>query len=341
MTTQKIDLLHWLLQYMGAQKQPVLVTGASGFIGAHVVNELLKKGIKTRAMMRDTSLKNLLPNSEILEVVYGDLFDLESLKNAVDGCEKVIHCAANLLVGKLDPQKDVIDTSVVGVENLCSVMENVKTIVHTSSIAAIRPTKFENNSVFTVSNWCEDASLKSNPYGFAKAEAERRIRKWAENRNIRLITIHPSIVFGPIFHPRHLEGSMSYLKHYVSGPPFVLDININFVDVRDVALAHVNALELGENKRRFLIHSSDMWMKEIGQILKLKKGGRWPTKRLPKFIAYFLAIFHPKLSIKQLKKSLGIKVSYDVGDSWEKLQIKAYNPEDTIIDSINSILNHT
>ncbi|RAH14216.1 MAG: hypothetical protein CMB56_006085, partial [Methanobacteriota archaeon] len=78
-----------------------------------------------------------------------------------------------------------------------------------------------------------------------------------------------------------------------------------------------------------------------GQILKLKKGGRWPTKRLPKFIAYFLAIFHPKLSIKHLKKSLGIRVSYDVEDSWAELDIKPYDPEDTIIDSINSILKNT
>ena len=108
---------------MGNNTGIVLVTGASGFIGAHVVNELLKKGIKTRAMMRNLSLKSIFPENENLEVVYGDLFDVESLKKAVDGCESVIHCAANLLLGKLDPQKDVIDTSVIGVENLCSVMD--------------------------------------------------------------------------------------------------------------------------------------------------------------------------------------------------------------------------
>ena len=315
----------------------VLVTGASGFIGAHVVNELLKKGIKTRAMMRDLSLKSIFPEHELLEVVYGDLFDVESLKKAVDGCESVIHCAANLLLGKLDPQKDVIDTSVIGVENLCSVMGDVKTIIHTSSIAAIRPTNYENGGTFTIKDWCDDASLNSNPYGFAKAEGERKMRNWAEKRNVRLITIHPSIVFGPVFHKKHIEGSMSYLKHYVNGPPFVLDFNINFVDVRDVALAHINALTMGENHRRYITHTSDMWMNEIGKILKSKKGGRWPHRRLPKFLAYIVAIFHPKLTIKILKENLGVKVSYDVEDAWEILQIKTHNPEQTIVDAVESI----
>mgnify|MGYP006091383735 CR=1 FL=1 len=317
----------------------VLVTGASGFIGAHIVTELLKKGIKTRAMLRNMSLSSIFQENENLEVVYGDLFDVESLKKAIDGCESVIHCAANLLIGNLDPQTDVIDTSVIGVENLCSVMENIKTIIHTSSVAAIRPTYYKNRKIFTVNDWCDDASLESNPYGYAKAEAERKMRLWAKEKDVKLITIHPSIVFGPILHPKHMDGSMSYLKHFVKGPPFVLDININFVDVRDVALAHINALNIGENSRRYLTHTGNMWMKEIGQCLKKRKGGRWATRRLPKTLAYILAIFHPKLTIKQLKGSLGKKVSYDVEDTWDVLEIKPYNPEETIIDSIESILH--
>ena len=61
----------------------ILVTGASGFIGAHVVNELLKKGIKTKAMLRDLSLKSIFEENENLEIVYGDLFDivLEDFEN--------------------------------------------------------------------------------------------------------------------------------------------------------------------------------------------------------------------------------------------------------------------
>ena len=316
---------------------PVLVTGASGFIGAHVVCELLARGFAVRAMLRDTSLAKMLPDSDRLEIVKADLFDVDSLRKAVDGCDDVIHCAAALNVGAKDVKKDVVDPSVIGVENLCSVMNNVKRIIHTSSVAAIRSTRFENGTVFTNRDWCNDASETSNAYGFAKAEAERKMREWADGRNVRLVTIHPSIVFGPILHKRHLEGSMSYLKHFVKGPPFVVDVHINFVDVRDVAIAHVNALEKGENGQRFIIHKEGLWMKEIGNILNSSLEGKFATRKLPKLLAYVLAMFHPKLSINQMKINLGTHIGYDVGDSFEILELPNYDVETTLIDSVNSV----
>ena len=311
---------------------PVLVTGASGFVGAHVVLELLDRGFKVRAMMRDVSLASMFEDNPLLEVVKADLFDVGSLRVAIDGCEDVIHCAAALYVGAKNLQKEVVDPSVVGVENLCSVMGEVKRIIHTSSVAAIRSTKYENGQVFSDGDWCDDATLKSNAYGLAKAGGERKMRAWANGRDVRLVTIHPSVVFGPILHPRHCEGSMSYLKHFVSGPPFILDLNINFVDVRDVAIAHVNALEMGNNGGRHIIHSSSLSMKEIGMVLK----GKSP-RRLPKFLVYILAIFHPKLSWRQLKDSLGTKVVYDIGQSYSILQINPVDKNQTLLDGYDSI----
>lgn len=316
---------------------PVLVTGASGFIGAHVVCQLLDRGFSVRAMLRDVSLSEMFPENENLEIVQGDLFDVESLKSAVSGCEDVIHCAAALYVGAKDVKKDVVDPSVIGVQNLCSVMDNVKRIVHTSSVAAIRSTRFQNGVVFSNKDWCDDATETRNAYGFAKAEAERIMRKWAENRDVRLVTIHPSIVFGPILHKRHLEGSMSYLKHFIKGPPFVLDVHINFVDVRDVAVAHVNALTKGVDRERYIIHKEGMWMKEIGQTLTSNLPKKYASRKLPRIFAYLLALFHPKLSIKQLKGSLGTHVSYDVKDSFEILELPNIEVVDTLVDSVNSV----
>ena len=322
---------------MSGRFMPVLVTGASGFIGAHVVCQLLDRGFSVRAMLRDVSLSEMFPENENLEIVQGDLFDVESLKSVISGCEDVIHCAAALYVGAKDVKRDVVDPSVIGVQNLCSVMDNVKRIVHTSSVAAIRSTRFENGVVFSNKDWCDDATETRNAYGFAKAEAERIMRKWAENRDVRLVTIHPSIVFGPILHKRHLEGSMSYLKHFIKGPPFVLDVHINFVDVRDVAVAHVNALTKGVDRERYIIHKEGMWMKEIGQTLTSNLPKKYASRKLPRIFAYLLALFHPKLSIKQLKGSLGTHVSYDVKDSFEILELPNIEVVDTLVDSVNSV----
>ena len=315
----------------------VLVTGATGFIGAHVVMELLSRGIAVRAMMRDVQLAEMFPKSDLLEVAKADLFDIDSLRSAVQGCEDVIHCAAALYVSAKDIQKEVVDPSIIGTENLCSVMQDVKRIIHTSSVAAIRQTKYQNGQVFSDEDWCDDATVSTNGYGLAKAEAEKRMRAWAEGKDIRLVTIHPSVVFGPLLHKRHAEGSMSYLKHFVRGPPFVLDIHINFVDVRDVAIAHVNALELGRNSQRYILHKQGMWMNDIGRELTSMMGKKYTSRKLMKPLAYLVAILHPKLSIKRLKESLGKHVEYDVKDTFQVLQLPNYDKRATLKDAVTSL----
>ena len=132
-----------------------LVTGGAGFIGSHVVRELLDAGVTVRAPVRNPEnaefLKEL-PGSEHLEIVQMDLMKQETVNAAVKDCDDVIHCAASLYVGAKDVKKEVVDPSVIGVKNLCSVMGNVKRVIHTSSVAAIRSTKFENGKIFTSSD---------------------------------------------------------------------------------------------------------------------------------------------------------------------------------------------
>jgi dihydroflavonol-4-reductase len=209
-------------------------------------------------------------------------------------------------------------------------------------VAAIRRTSHENGTIFSTEDWCDDATVKSNPYGLAKAGAEKVMRQWVDcqvgESKPRLITIHPSVVFGPIFSPRHKEGSMSYLKHFNSGPPFVLKIHINFVDVRDVAKAHINALSNGRDGARYLLHNRGMWMHEIGAKLKIIKPERkWATRKLPSFLAYLFAIVHPKLSIKQLRGNIGVKIGYDVEDVTQELDFVFTDYQQTLADSIDSI----
>ena len=328
----------------------VLVTGAAGFIGSHVVKLLLEKGYQVRATARSIEQARFLGDfskskSSVLEIVKMDLLKPQSVNNAVNGCTAVIHCAAALMIDVKDAQKDVVDPSVIGTQNLCSAIEkhqSVKSVIHTSSVAAIRRTRSKNGQVFNADDWCDDATLVSNPYGMAKAEAEQLMRAFVEKcektRKIRLITIHPSIVFGPVFHKKHLRGSMAYLNHYLGRVPFVLNSHLNFVDVRDVALAHVHAMDMGQDKARYILHSQGMWMNEIGKVLrKVKPGRRWPVTRLPAALAMVMAAFHPKLTVKQVRSTIGRHVDYDVGGVEESLNFNFRSMEDTLADSIDSL----
>lgn len=327
----------------------VLVTGATGFIGSWVVKLLLERGMHVRATARSLEKAEFLnemdkDNGSILEIVKMDLLDLSEVENAVHGCEQIIHCAAALPVGSKNDQTDILDPSIQGCKNLVIAMDKfggVKNLIHTSSVAAIRDPTKGNGAMHNREDWCTGASLEKNPYGFAKTEAEIIIRNWVESKpelKPRLITIHPSVVFGPILHPSHSEGSMAYIKHFVKGPKFVIKSSLEFVDVRDVALAHVNALELGDDGQRYILHAHRMWMHEVGELLqKERPEKKWAKRVIPKPIAFIFAVFHPKLTVEQLRKTWGRWADFDCQDMEEKLQINLNTREETILKSIQSL----
>lgn len=329
----------------------VLVTGAAGFIGAHVVQQLMVEGQRVRATARKPENAQFLnafskAGRGSLEIVKMDLLDQETVDEAVQGCTVVIHCAAALMVGVKDPIVDVVNPSVIGTENLCAAIKkagSVQTIIHTSSVAAIRRTRYPNGHIFTSSDWCEDAGPKANPYGFAKAEAERIMRafvdEYDEDSKPRLVTIHPSIVFGPVFHKRHTRGSMAYLKHFTGRLPFVLHTHLNYVDVRDVAKAHIAAIHSGPDGARHILHKEGQWMRDIGaQLRRVVPGKKWAMFRLPSMLAVLMAAFHPKLTVKQVRSSLGRSVGYDPGDVENELGIQLHTSDDTLADSLSSLL---
>ena len=326
----------------------ILVTGAAGFIGSHVVRELLSQGHSVRATVRDpvnAEFLKELPGAENLEIVKMDLLERKSVDVAVAGCDDVIHCAAALYVGVKDAQKEVVDPSIQGTQNLLDAIDaggGVNRFVHTSSVSAVRRTGYVNGRTFTQEDWCDNATVDSNAYGMAKAGAEKLAREWVASKSDgpRYVSINPCVVFGPVMSKRHLKGSMTIIDHLLKRKPNVLlKMHVNIVDVRDVAIAHVRALTEGENGGRYIVYNDSLWMPEMAALLRKEIPQRkWPKLVLPKSLTYVLSAFHPQLTRKWVKSNIGTTCNYDSSPAAQELGMEWMSVEASVVDGANSAI---
>ena len=333
----------------------VLVTGASGYIGSHIVANLLSKGKVVRATVRDASDPERIDHLRKMEVAKGgsleiiemNLLDSESVHRAVYGCKEVIHTAAVVVLKSKNPQEKIVDPSVVGTQNVLDAIdssETVECLVHTSSTAAIRPQRWEDGQTLTTDTWAEDADIENNPYGLAKFSAERLVRNWhsSNNNGPRMVTINPCVVLGPPLSKRHLRGSPSFIMMLLKREiPFVIPMHISIVDVRDVAEAHVRALSRGDSGGRYLVVSGQMWWKEVA--MAIKKGNptmKIPTKQIPYFLSLVVSIFHPRVSLSWARMHLGKRLYWDASPAEKDLGMEWRSPEESLLDTIPPILEN-
>lgn len=223
----------------------VAVTGASGYIGSFVCAELLERGYQVHVPVRGDANKKLghlmaLPGaSERLKVFEGcDLSVKGSFDAAFAECEGVVHTAAKV---ELSQDPEVIRASVEGVENVLASLPSVDEtkFVHTSSIAAIQTYDKPETYVFSEDDWNDWSRAETDAYGYAKTKAERAVADFGLKSYVAL---NPSIVIGPVMTKQHTKASAIFLRNIIYGNK-VLNVPSNFVDVRDVAAAHVRALE--------------------------------------------------------------------------------------------------
>ncbi|MED5398116.1 MAG: SDR family NAD(P)-dependent oxidoreductase [Candidatus Thermoplasmatota archaeon] len=332
----------------------VLVTGASGYIGSHIVANLLSRGLSVRATVRDSSdpervshLESLsVSDGGSLEIVEMDLLDSESVQRAVAGCDSVIHTAAVVVLKSKRAQEKIVDPSVVGTRNVLDAIDasgTVRCLVHTSSTAAIRPSSWKDGQTLTTDTWADDATIEENPYGLAKYSAERLVRDWHSTKDgVRMVTINPCVVLGPPLSKRHLEGSPSFLMMLLRRDiPFVIPMHISIVDVRDVAEAHVRALTKGEDAGRYLVVSGQMWWKEIARAINSENPSlRVPTRQIPYLLSLVVSVFHPKVSLSWARMHLGKRLFWDASPAERDLGMKWKDPRESVLETIPPILEN-
>lgn len=261
--------------------QLTLVTGGTGFVGAHLVRLLTDRGDRVRVLARATSDRRLLDGLDV-EWSEGDLMNEESLVRAVDGCRTVYHCAADYRLYARDP-KSLYQVNVEGTKALfraCREHE-VEKIVYTSSVAALAvPAR---GKVSDETDRTEIGSVVGH-YKRSKFLAQE-VALEAASQGLPVVIVNPSTPVGPGDIKPTATGKI--VVDFLNGRmPAYVDTGLNLVPVEDVALGHLLAAEKGEVGRLYILGHLNLSLKDILGMLANITGLPAPRWKIPYPVAW-------------------------------------------------------
>ena len=262
----------------------VLVTGANGHVGYNLTSLLVENGYKVRASVRDVNdpAKTAYLKPLGVELAKVDLLRPESFRAAMKGMDGVFHVAAGFQFFSKHPEKEVLEATVSGMIYMLEAAreQGVKKVVITSSVAAVGNAK-PGAPDRTENDWNE------NPIDYylqAKTEAERKGMAFAEANGMNVVAINPSIIIGPGFH-RHTPSTTAFGLLLDGKIPLALPINLNFVDVRDVARAHLLAYENEQAAGRYIVAGECIpYMEALNLMRDFEPPIKIPRRVLPKWL---------------------------------------------------------
>ncbi len=258
-----------------------LVTGATGFVGAHVARALVARGVAVRCLARAGSRRDALDGLAV-EIAVGDLLDRASLDAAVAGCEWVFHCAADYRLGARPEEAAAMRAANVGgTESLLAAAAEAgaRRVVHTSSVGTLG-----HRADGAPADEATPVSLADmiGPYKRSKFLAERAAEAWAA-KGLPVVIVNPSTPVGEGDWKPTPTGQMvvDFLR---GGYPAYVDTGLNLIDVRDVAAGHLLAAERGRAGERFILGCRNMTLKEILDALSGISGVPAPRLRVPHWL---------------------------------------------------------
>ncbi len=271
------------MEHGAPELSPVLVTGASGFVGSAIAAVLRAEGFRPRALVRRSSPRtNITPLDTVCE---GDLTDRPSLAAALKGVRFVFHAAADYRLWARDPGEIVRNN----VEGTRLVMEEclragVERIVYTSSVATLRLA--DGGPADESRPLSEGEAIGA--YKRSKIAAERLVEAMIRRDGLPAVIVNPSTPIGP----RDVRPTPTgrIIVEAASGrmPAFV-DTGLNLAHVDDVAAGHLAALRRGVVGERYILGGENVWLADMLADIAKMTGRRAPMFRAPLALLYPLA----------------------------------------------------
>jgi dihydroflavonol-4-reductase len=251
-----------------------LVTGATGFVGSHVVRELLARGDTVRVLVRRASSMRALEGLDV-QVATGDLRDASAVRAAARGVRRVFHVAADYRLWARDPS-EMYETNVRGTQNVLGAIHGgIDRVVYTSTIGTIAVLRDRLPDETTQPSLDETIGH----YKRSKLIAEHAVLDAAAH-GLPVVVVNPTTPVGPGDWKPTPTGKVivDFLRRRL---PAYVQTGLNLVPVEDVARGHVLAAERGRIGERYLLGGRNMTLHEMLETLSVYSGRRTPRICLP------------------------------------------------------------
>jgi len=274
----------------------IFLTGGTGMLGAHLLLDLTRSGVKVRALKRKNSdlatvekifswyTENPKELFNKIEWIEGDLLDSLSLKMAMDGADYVIHAAAKISFLPSD-RMAMLHENVEGTVNLvdAALALKVKRFCHVSSIAALgnHDSGLPVNEEFS---WKNDS--RRSAYSESKFQAEMEVWRGAEE-GLECVIVNPSVILGP---GKWDSGSPLLFQTVAKGMKFYTSGSTGFVDVRDVSRAIVALLQSKEwetiRNQRYVLSAENIPYRDLFEMIAVALNQPKPTIRANRLLLH-------------------------------------------------------
>lgn len=330
----------------------VLITGISGFLGGHVALAALRQGYVVRGSLRDlaradhvrTALRVAGADVTRLEFCVLNLLEDDGWAEAASGCQFLLHVASPFTLSLPKDEKLLIGPAVEGTRRAiqAALAAGHERIVLTSSVAAIDGGHDNYNRELTADDWTNIDGPYVNAYSKSKTLAEQAAWSLVEanGEQERLAVINPGTMLGPLLDDDP-GTSVAVIQRLLTGKmPMIPNLILPYVDVRDVADAHVAAMTApaAAGQRHIVTNPCDP-LPGIAHMLRHglpRQSDRIPKYQLPSFMASALALFDKSLSDN--KAYLGVLRHYD-GSSGSQLLGRSLRPtRESVMASAHSLL---
>ncbi len=261
-------------------EKKILITGGTGFLGTHIVRQLLEKGEKNLRVMA-SSVPAWMQDVGV-EAFEGSVAKREDVANAVKNVSAIFHLAGKVSRDNEDASQ-MNKIHVEGTRLLCEAAKEagVKTLILASSSGTIAVS--ETDEVLDETYPTPLEIILRWAYYASKFYQERTALENFDDKGLKLVILNPSLLLGT--GDERLSSTKVVLDFMARKIPYTPSGGLNFVDARDAATAFVNALENGRHREKYLLGAANMNFKEFFGRLERLSGVSAPMLRVPKKLA--------------------------------------------------------